>query len=675
VYPTADDLADSINEIVAILSAPELERRLRCIWFDTITLMRIPFLAVLAATASLAQAPQYRALLEAEQAREAGLPTLLAALKASDPHAQQLAARAIGRLENPARRDMLEPLTHSAEAQTRIAAVAALAQMRAPFAYGSLLGSERVDAVRAIIYEAIGRATPGAEDAESLLVAGLSDPDPQARAGAARGLNSLFWFSGKPPHQPAAATTAALHAAFAANPSEAMRIPILSTMITLADRDPGTFSSAAADPSPQVRRLAVIGAGTWTADPSPMVRYEALRVAPTCDRAAAALGDVNEHVALAAVDELGSLKCDAALLVPLLRSERSWRIRAHAVVSMAAVDSAQARTAISAMMANKTWQVRAYAAKAARLLNDSAMLATLARDANPNVAIAALTTLEDAMRALRSDHSGLILAGAKRLKTAPDLQSRLPQLIAAFKSQTAKGAMTVRDERIELLTRIGEANDASTDTLMRRALGDRDPAIARLAAQILGRRTGTEVSAQTTKLPVPTLPPAAYIQGLSGAIARITMHGGGTITVNLQTDDAPVTVGVFAQLAEAGKYNGLTFHRIVPNFVIQGGSPGADEFDALSREFMRDEVGLTRNARGTIGISTRGRDTGDGQIYFNLVDNSSNLSKHVGLDHDYTVFATMLDGMEVMDRVQEGDVMERVEIIRHRRDGIRGAYR
>ena len=111
------------------------------------------------------------------------------------------------------------------------------------------------------------------------------------------------------------------------------------------------------------------------------------------------------------------------------------------------------------------------------------------------------------------------------------------------------------------------------------------------------------------------------------------------------------------QLADAGQYNGLTFHRIVPNFVIQGGSPGADEYDGRSRQFQRDEVGLARNGRGTIGISTRGRDTGDAQIYFNLVDNFR-------LDRDYTVMATMRDGMDVMDRVQEGDVIERIEIVR-----------
>jgi cyclophilin family peptidyl-prolyl cis-trans isomerase len=261
------------------------------------------------------------------------------------------------------------------------------------------------------------------------------------------------------------------------------------------------------------------------------------------------------------------------------------------------------------------------------------------------------------MRALSGDQSGLILAGAEKLKGIPDLKARLPQLVAAFNRQTATGRMTVRDERVALLTRIGEANDASTDALMREALRDRDPAIAALAAQILTRRTGVPVAPLTTSLPVPPAPPSAYIQGLVGAMARITMRGLGPIAVDLLTDEAPVTVGVFAQLAETGKYNGLTFHRVVPNFVIQGGSPGADEYDGLTRDFMRDEPGLARNARGTMGISTRGRNTGDGEIFFNLVDN-------VRLDHSYTVFAAVRDGMEVMDRVQEGDVIEGVEIIR-----------
>jgi cyclophilin family peptidyl-prolyl cis-trans isomerase len=76
---------------------------------------------------------------------------------------------------------------------------------------------------------------------------------------------------------------------------------------------------------------------------------------------------------------------------------------------------------------------------------------------------------------------------------------------------------------------------------------------------------------------------------------------------------------------------------------------------------MRDEVGLARNARGTFGISTRGRDTGDGQIYINLIDNFH-------LDHDYTVFARTVRRLDVIDRIQEGDVIESIRIIRPSRN-------
>jgi cyclophilin family peptidyl-prolyl cis-trans isomerase len=83
--------------------------------------------------------------------------------------------------------------------------------------------------------------------------------------------------------------------------------------------------------------------------------------------------------------------------------------------------------------------------------------------------------------------------------------------------------------------------------------------------------------------------------------------------------------------------------------VIQGGGPGANEF-AGHRDFMRDEIGAA-NTRGTVGLSTRGRNTADAQFFINLVDNRR-------LDGDYTVFASVLpDDMPLVDRIQEGDVM------------------
>ncbi|HWE50046.1 MAG TPA: peptidylprolyl isomerase [Bryobacteraceae bacterium] len=587
------------------------------------------------------------------------MPALLAAAANGDARSQALAARAIGRLENAAYRDSLVPLTRSPDPQVRRAAAGAFAQMRAAFDWAPLLQTESDPAVKAANFEAIGRAKPASVDAESLLAAGLKDRDAEARAGAVRGLETLFRLNSKPPRQPAAITLTALHEAFAANREEEIRELILLTMHTAGDHDTSVLNGALADPSPQVRRLAVIDTKRWVRDPSPIVRFEGLRASPSCEHAAAALRDKSDSVALAAVDLIGTLKCDPAPLTPLLSNGRSWRYRAHALLALVAIDPARARDSIVHMALDPVWQVRVYVAKSARLAGDSTTLAQLARDENPNVAIAAMTTIDDATRALLSEHSGLVLAGAQRLKGAPDLKAHLPQLVSTFNRLTAEGVMTVRDPRVAVLTRIEEIDDHSTDGLLREAVRDRDPAIASLAARILTARTGTPVAPQTTRLPVPSLPPVEYIHGLENAQARIVMRGLGVITVDLLTDDAPVTVAAFAQLAEAHQYDGLTFHRVEPDFVIQGGSPGADEYDGRSREFLRDETGFARHLRGTIGISTRGRDTGDAQIFFNLVDNFR-------LDRDYTVMARMRTGMAVMDRLQEGDVIEHIKIIRRK---------
>jgi cyclophilin family peptidyl-prolyl cis-trans isomerase len=145
------------------------------------------------------------------------------------------------------------------------------------------------------------------------------------------------------------------------------------------------------------------------------------------------------------------------------------------------------------------------------------------------------------------------------------------------------------------------------------------------------------------------------LRRLASPRARITMRGLGVIDVALLTWEAPATVLQFARLAERGYYNGLTIHRVVPNFVLQGGSPAANEYVGHP-DYIRDEVGPWPHVRGALGISTRGRDTGDAQFFIDLVDNPR-------LDHEYTVFGQIITGAEVADRVLEGDVIESIQIL------------
>jgi cyclophilin family peptidyl-prolyl cis-trans isomerase len=104
--------------------------------------------------------------------------------------------------------------------------------------------------------------------------------------------------------------------------------------------------------------------------------------------------------------------------------------------------------------------------------------------------------------------------------------------------------------------------------------------------------------------------------------------GGGTFLVRLRGDVAPLMGARIAEFVEAGYYDGLTWHRVEHDFVIQGGSPSASEYDGW-HTFLRDELGTVSHLRGTVGMSTRGHDTGDAQWFVNLRDNQR-------LDRDYT---------------------------------------
>ena len=130
------------------------------------------------------------------------------------------------------------------------------------------------------------------------------------------------------------------------------------------------------------------------------------------------------------------------------------------------------------------------------------------------------------------------------------------------------------------------------------------------------------------------------------------MAYGGSFILDMDWS-APITVDRFLKLATKDHYyDGLTFHRVVPNFVIQGGSPGANEYSG-HKDYMRDEIVPSQShVRGTVGLSTRGRNTADAQFFVNLVDNPR-------LDLDYTIFATVRD-MGIVDKIEEGAEMRSI---------------
>jgi cyclophilin family peptidyl-prolyl cis-trans isomerase len=231
----------------------------------------------------------------------------------------------------------------------------------------------------------------------------------------------------------------------------------------------------------------------------------------------------------------------------------------------------------------------------------------------------------------------------------------VPALLSSLAAQTKTRSSTTRDARLALIERIGELGSAENAPAMQPFLSDFDPRVAAAAAGVLNRWTGKPVGST----PQPARGYGGFsvreLNRLEGATAVVRLKKGGSFSLAFLAQEAPESVVGFARLVECGYYNGLTFHRVEPNFVIQGGSPGANEYSGY-RTYMRDEVGLASNIRGTVGLSTRGRDTGDAQIYINLADNAR-------LDHNYTVFAAVTSGMDVVDGILEGDEIAEVRLV------------
>ncbi|HET7620273.1 MAG TPA: peptidylprolyl isomerase [Gemmatimonadaceae bacterium] len=339
---------------------------------------------------------------------------------------------------------------------------------------------------------------------------------------------------------------------------------------------------------------------------------------------------------------------------------------AHAIVALAHLAPARATALLPAVAASDAWQARMYAARAAAILGDTARLLSLAADPAPNVRTEAVAGLSRVaghasdsvyIEALSAGDYQLVLMAAQALRDTPRPDAAIPALERSLARISAEKRETSRDPRIALLVTLRDLGSAQLAEALLPYLVDFDPAVADTAAAMVSAWTGRPYRSAPRPLP-PVDEPPRDVAALRAARVRVTMapgSGGGSFELRLFPDDAPITVSRFVRLVRSGYYNGLTWHRVVPNFVVQGGSPGANEYVG-DGPFLRDEVGLRSHRRGSVGISTRGRNTGDAQIFIDLVD----LPR---LDHDYTVFAEVVSGMATVDRLLEGDVMAKVELI------------
>jgi cyclophilin family peptidyl-prolyl cis-trans isomerase/HEAT repeat protein len=676
-------------------------------------------LGQLCVLSSSAVAQTRLAVLQAEDRRAstaADLATLRAGAHSRDPEIARIAVRALGRLERPALIPDILPLLRHAVAEVRAEAANAIGQ--AAQGWGREKGVEAADLatlvarlkiegdtdVRAAIAETIGRLPYHDRQQADKAGSALTDFDSRAesvtdRLGVAKGLEALIRLNRKLPDfrgtdpgvirgrdpgvirgrdpgvikDPPPDTIATLEryviprGAEASSGARVRRLALEGLLSAHATGGPDGLADlaakAAADPDAQVRRLATRAAPlsvlmASTHDVSPNVRLEALGqlkargAQEMCAASLEAVSDRDTQVALVALDQLSGCGAMDGAIDTLdhavndlseAAQPRGWHRAAHAIVALAAASPDRAAQSLGQFIASRIWQLRMYAARAATALANREALEKLAIDEEDNVREVAIGGLRaafghaaDSLFVVQLTRPGyhVVRAAAIALADTPNREAAIPALRVAHDRLAAEGRDNSHDARAAIekaLASLGEKIKA-TDAIRSAGPGARprtDPRASDLNADDLRR--------------------------LASPRAHVTVRGVGAFDLALFTAQAPATVLRFARLAESGYYNGLTFHRVAPNFVIQGGSPGANEYVGDAR-FMRDELGLWPHVRGAVGISTRGRDTGDAQIFVDLVDNPR-------LDHEYTVFAQVLNGIDVVDRILEGDIIERIDII------------
>jgi len=152
-------------------------------------------------------------------------------------------------------------------------------------------------------------------------------------------------------------------------------------------------------------------------------------------------------------------------------------------------------------------------------------------------------------------------------------------------------------------------------------------------------RSGSEIAYQSRS--------AGFRYG--AAMTHATIHTTeGAVAVELFDEDAPKTVENFTKLAEDGFYDGITFHRVIPDFMIQGGCPRGDGTGGPGYEF-EDEQNEHRVVRGALAMANRGPNTNGSQFFIVTTEAAP------WLDGKHTVFGRVTEGMDVVDAISAAD--------------------
>jgi peptidyl-prolyl cis-trans isomerase B (cyclophilin B) len=133
----------------------------------------------------------------------------------------------------------------------------------------------------------------------------------------------------------------------------------------------------------------------------------------------------------------------------------------------------------------------------------------------------------------------------------------------------------------------------------------------------------------------------------------------GTMIIEFYENDAPLAVENFIKLSKEGYYNGIKFHRVIPDFMVQGGDPTGTGAGGPGYEIPCELTGDNQfHDRGVLSMAHRGRNTGGSQFF--ICHNRKN-TQH--LDRNHTCFGKVVEGIDIVDALRQGDVIQKITIL------------
>jgi cyclophilin family peptidyl-prolyl cis-trans isomerase/HEAT repeat protein len=344
-------------------------------------------------------------------------------------------------------------------------------------------------------------------------------------------------------------------------------------------------------------------------------------------------------------------------------------IRAVALQALARVDPDTFLTALAGLDADREWSVRVAMANALGTLPSAQSLPRLTvmlQDPDQKVIPAVLAALASSkavgvdrilLDRLANPDLSVRVAAANALADLKIAGAAQP-LADAYRRAATEDSYTARAAALGALARL---DPAAARPVLVEALKDRDWAVRVRALALLKEQkvTGQDEAARPATAGRPVSDPQwqAIVNPPFSPRAFIDTDKG-TIELELAVIDAPLTVANFIALARKGFFRDNAIHRLVPDFVVQAGDPRGDGEGGPGYS-IRDELNELPYLRGTVGMALDWEDTGGSQFFITH-------SPQPHLDARYTVFGRVVNGMDVVDRLVQWDVIRNVRI----RDGV-----